>query len=67
MIRGLLALHSARVVHRDLKPRNVLLTPNGDVKIADFGLARAIYSHDLGEDEELTEHVVTRWYWRCWM
>jgi len=62
MIRGLLALHSARVVHRDLKPRNVLLTPNGDVKIADFGLARAIYSHDLGEDEELTEHVVTRWY-----
>ena len=39
LARGLEAIHARGTVHRDLKPANVLLGRNGDVKIADFGIA----------------------------
>jgi serine/threonine protein kinase len=60
MLRGLKYIHSANVLHRDLKPANILINANCDLKICDFGMARAMASTDQGSC--MTEYVVTRWY-----
>ncbi|TXG73945.1 hypothetical protein EZV62_002524 [Acer yangbiense] len=57
LLRGLKYIHSANVLHRDLKPGNLLLNANCDLKICDFGLART-----TSETDFMTEYVVTRWY-----
>jgi eukaryotic-like serine/threonine-protein kinase len=41
VLDGLAAAHASGIVHRDVKPENVLLTSDGRIKVADFGLARA--------------------------
>ncbi len=49
MARGLTAIHAADILHRDLKPQNVLILENGSPKITDFGVART-------SDSKLTQH-----------
>ncbi|XP_029293862.1 cyclin-dependent kinase 6 [Cottoperca gobio] len=57
LLQGLDFLHTNMVLHRDMKPENILISSRGEVKIADFGLAR-IYTYNIA----LTPGVVTLWY-----
>ena len=45
VLRGLTQAHRCGLVHRDVKPENVLVTSSGVVKVADFGLTRAVDEH----------------------
>ena len=57
IIKGMKYLHSASVIHRDLKPNNLLVNKNCNLKIADLNLARKFENI-----HHITEYVVTRWY-----
>ncbi|KAG7187846.1 hypothetical protein KM043_016880 [Ampulex compressa] len=58
LLRGLAYCHRRRVLHRDVKPQNLLISEIGELKLADFGLARAksVPSHTYSHE------VVTLWY-----
>src|SRR5918999_90503 len=45
--RGLAAAHARRLIHRDVKPQNVLIDPEGRAKVTDFGIARELESDGL--------------------
>lgn len=62
ILRGLKAIHSANVLHRDLKPGNLLWKNTGEIKICDFGLARGLNEPVEGNEIALTNYVATRWY-----
>lgn len=59
---GVKYTHSAGVIHRDLKPGNILVSSQGVLKICDFGLARAIKLGHNGSAHPFTNYVATRWY-----
>ncbi|KAK7072482.1 cyclin-dependent kinase 5 [Halocaridina rubra] len=58
LLRGLEFCHSRNVLHRDLKPQNLLINKSGELKLADFGLARAFGIPVRCYSAE----VVTLWY-----
>ncbi|XP_063791307.1 serine/threonine-protein kinase NLK2 [Pseudophryne corroboree] len=59
ILRGLKYLHSAGILHRDIKPGNLLVNSNCVLKICDFGLARV---EELDESQHMTQEVVTQYY-----
>ncbi|KFD65806.1 hypothetical protein M514_04710 [Trichuris suis] len=58
ILRGLAYCHARRVLHRDLKPQNLLINQRGELKLADFGLARA----KSVPTKTYSNEVVTLWY-----
>ncbi|CAE7754628.1 CDK3 [Symbiodinium pilosum] len=58
MVKGLEICHANRIIHRDIKPQNLLIDGNHRLKLADFGLARAF----LVPLPKYTHEVVTVWY-----
>ena len=62
ILRGLKFLHGSGVLHRDLKPRNLLVNSNCDLKICDFGLARVELPGSNVRVAMMTDYVATRWY-----
>jgi cyclin-dependent kinase 9 len=47
ILRGLWKIHNSNILHRDMKAANVLITKDGVLKLADFGLARALISNQF--------------------
>lgn len=62
MFEGLYYIHANKIIHRDMKAANILITKKGILKLADFGLARAISINKNGQPNKYTNRVVTLWY-----
>uniref|UniRef100_A0A3Q2YIX4 mitogen-activated protein kinase n=1 Tax=Hippocampus comes TaxID=109280 RepID=A0A3Q2YIX4_HIPCM len=58
LLRGLTFIHERRILHRDLKPQNLLISYLGELKLADFGLARS----KSVPCQSFSSDVVTLWY-----
>eukprot|EP00002_Diphylleia_rotans_P016145 TRINITY_DN3137_c0_g1_i1.p1 TRINITY_DN3137_c0_g1~~TRINITY_DN3137_c0_g1_i1.p1 ORF type:complete len:323 (-),score=73.37 TRINITY_DN3137_c0_g1_i1:142-1110(-) len=59
MLSGLNYLHKRNILHRDMKGANLLVNNEGQLKLADFGLARPYFER---QEREYSDRVITLWY-----
>jgi len=59
ILSALSEAHSKDIIHRDIKPQNVIVTPRGQVKVLDFGLAKIVQQDQPVESEAQTQSILT--------
>ena len=63
MCKAVHYLHINKMIHRDVKPENLLIDENMKLKLCDFGFARKIILDDKNNNvDAMTDYVATRWY-----
>ena len=59
MAQGIAAAHDQHIVHRDIKPQNMIISRDGKVKVADFGIARAVTTQTIGATAVGSVHYIS--------
>ena len=59
MAQGIAAAHEQHIIHRDIKPQNIIISRDGNVKVADFGIARAVSSQTMNATAVGSVHYIS--------
>jgi len=57
--QGILAAHERKIIHRDIKPQNIILSGDGKIKVADFGIAHAVSSQTANSTAMGSVHYIS--------